>query len=96
MEFLEAFEWMAWTVPTAIFFASIAALLVFMTILELVWPSVERRGVLPIATSRGDRLFISLLSAAWIHLAWLGLTDLPLWYGSGIALVWGGAVMRWG
>jgi predicted small integral membrane protein len=56
---------------------------------------VERRGFLPIATSRGDRLFISLLSAAWIHLGWLGLTDLPLWYGSGVALLWGAVVMRW-
>ncbi len=92
---MSAFEWMAWTLPTAIFFASIAALLLFMTILELLRPSVERRGWLPIATSRGDRLFISLLSAAYIHLAWLGLTDLPLWYGSLLALLWGGAVMRW-
>jgi predicted small integral membrane protein len=95
MALTQTFEWMAWTVPTAIFFASIAALLVFMTILELVRPSVERRGFLPIATSRGDRLFISLLSAAWIHLGWLGLTDLPLWYGSGVALLWGAVVMRW-
>jgi predicted small integral membrane protein len=95
MALTQTFEWMAWTVPTAIFFASIAALLVFMTILELVRPSVERCGFLPIATSRGDRLFISLLSAAWIHLGWLGLTDLPLWYGSGVALLWGAVVMRW-
>ncbi len=92
---MSAFEWMAWTWPTAIFFAAIALLLMFMTVLELVSPSIERRGFLPIETSRGDRLFISLLSAAYIHLAWLGLTDLPLWYGSIIALVWAGIVMRW-
>ena len=42
---------------------------------------MERRGFLPMATTRGDRLFIGLLGAAYIHLAWLGLTDLPLWYG---------------
>ncbi len=92
---MSAFAWMAWTWPTAIFFAGIALLLVVMTVLELIWPSVERRGFLPIATSRGDRLFISLLSAAYIHLAWLGLTDLPLWYGSILALAWAGVVMRW-
>ncbi|HFD15069.1 MAG TPA: hypothetical protein ENJ38_02050 [Rhodospirillales bacterium] len=92
---MSVFAWMAWTWPTAVFFASIALLLVFMTVLELVWPSVERRGFLPIETSRGDRLFISLLSAAYIHLAWLGLSDLPLWYASGLALLWAGIVMRW-
>ncbi len=92
---MSAFQWMAWTWPTAIFFAGIALLLMFMTVLELVSPSIERRGLLPIETSRGDRLFISLLSAAYIHLAWLGLADLPLWYGSMVALVWAGIVMRW-
>ncbi len=92
---MSVFAWMAWTWPTAIFFAGIALLLMFMTVLELVSPSIERRGLLPIETSRGDRLFISLLSAAYIHLAWLGLADLPLWYGSIVALVWAGIVMRW-
>lgn len=95
MDLRQVFEWMAWTGPTALFFAAIAGMLVVMTILELLWPSVERRGVLPIATSRGDRLFIALLSAAWIHLAWIGLTELPLWQASLIALLWGGLVMRW-
>ncbi len=92
---MSVFAWMAWTWPTAIFFAGIALLLLFMTVLEILRPSIERRGFLPIATSRGDRLFISLLSAAYIHLAWLGLTDLPLWYGSILALAWAGVVMRW-
>ncbi len=92
---MSVFAWMAWTWPTAIFFAGIALLLLFMTVLEILRPSIERRGFLPIATSRGDRLFISLLSAAYIHLAWLGLADLPLWYGSILALAWAGVVMRW-
>ncbi len=92
---MSVFAWMAWTWPTAIFFAGIALLLMFMTVLEVISPSIERRGFLPIETSRGDRLFISLLSAAYIHLAWLGLADLPLWYGSIVALLWAGVVMRW-
>ncbi|MGL6249889.1 MAG: DUF2160 domain-containing protein, partial [Billgrantia desiderata] len=59
-------EWMVWTLPTAIFFSVSAAILLGMTTWELVSPSVERRGFLPIATTRGDRLFIGLLSAAYI------------------------------
>ena len=44
-----------------------------------------RKGVLTLNTTRGDRLFVSLLSAAFIHLAWLGLTDLSLWFATFIS-----------
>ncbi len=89
-------EWMAWTTPTAIFFVAIALLLVAMTIWQILAPSTERRGFLPIVTTPGDRLFIGLLGSAYIHLAWIGLTDLSLWIAFDIALVWIGVVMRWG
>ncbi len=87
-------EWMAWTVPTASFFVAIALLLAAMTAWELASPSVPRRGVLPIATTRGDRLFIGLLGSAYIHLAWIGLTELSLWIALAIAIVWMLLVMR--
>ena len=89
-------EWMAWTLPTAIFFAVIASVLCAMTLWQVVQPSIERRGFLPMATTRGDRLFIGLLGSAYIHLAWLGLTDLHLWWALGISLVYMAAIMRWG
>lgn len=89
-------EWMAWTLPTAIFFTVIAVLLLIMTIWQVKAPSVERKGFLPIATTPGDRLFIGLLSSAYIHLAWLGLTSLSLWIALIIAAVWMGILMRWG
>lgn len=89
-------EWMAWTLPTAAFFISIALILVGMTVWQVVQPSVERRGLLPLRTTRGDRLFIGLLGSAYIHLAWLGFTDLNLWWALGISIVWMAAIMRWG
>jgi predicted small integral membrane protein len=89
-------EWMAWTVPTAIFFITIALMLVGMTVWQVLSPTIERRGFLPIATTRGDRLFIGLLTSAYIHLAWLGLTDLSLWLALGISIVWMIVLMRWG
>lgn len=88
--------WMAWTWQTAVFFIAIATMLATMTVLQLVWPTVERRGFLPMPTTRGDRLFVALLGSAFIHLGWLGLSELPLWYGSIVALVWFAVVMRWG
>ncbi len=69
------FEWMAWTLPVAVFFISIVLMLVGMTLWELKSPTVERRGFLPIATTRGDRLFIGLLSAAWLNLAFVAVSE---------------------
>ena len=89
-------NWMAWTVPTGTFFVVIALILIAMTVWQVLAPSPERRGFLPIPTTPGDRLFVGLLGAAYIHLAWLGLTDFSIWFALGISLVWLGIVMRWG
>ncbi len=67
------FSWMAWTLPVAVFFACIVLMLVVMTVWEVKQPTVLRKGFLPIATTRGDRLFIGLLSAAYVNLAFVGL-----------------------
>ena len=68
------FEWMAWTTPVAVFFVSIALMLVGMTVWEIKSPTVMRKGFLPLETTRGDRLFIGLLCAAYVNLAFLGLS----------------------
>ena len=99
---MESIAWMAWTLPTAIFFAALACTLAVMTYLAAVNPEAERVGVLSIPTTRGDRLFISLITAAVIHLLWIAfagtdtLATLPigeegfeissLWLASGISL----------
>ncbi len=76
------FEWMAWTTPVAVFFSCIALMLIGMTLWELKSPTTLRRGFLPIATTRGDRLFIGLLSAAYVNLAFVGITGkLVIWMG---------------
>ena len=66
---------MVWTVPVAVFFTLIVLMLVGMTVWEIRAPTIERQGFLPIATTRGDRLFIGLLSAAYFNLAFVGLGD---------------------
>jgi predicted small integral membrane protein len=88
--------WMAWTWPTAAFFATIFLILCGMTVWQVYAPSGERRGFLPLTTTRGDRLFIGLLGSAYIHLAWIGLTEASLWFALAISLVWMVAVMRFG
>ena len=70
---MESIAWMAWTLPTAIFFAMLACTLAVMTWLAATYPEAARVGVLRIPTTRGDRLFISLIMAAVIHLLWIGI-----------------------
>lgn len=69
------FSWMVWTTPVAVFFSCIALMLVGMTVWEIRSPTVQRKGWLPMETTRGDRLFIGLLLAAYINLAWVGLGE---------------------
>ena len=106
---MESIAWMAWTRPTAIFFMLLAMTLAVITWLAVAYPEAERVGILHIPTTRGDRLFISLITTAVIHLLWIGLvgTDtiatLPiaegielssLWLATAISLVSAVAIFR--
>ena len=88
--------WMAWTLPTAIFFVVIALLLITFTVLAIKYPETPRLGVLRIETTRGDRLFITLLGSAFIHLGWLAAFGAPMIWGALIlCLFYAAAVFRW-
>jgi predicted small integral membrane protein len=88
-------SWMAWTPATAAFFVAIGLTLLGMTIWQILAPSEERVGILSIPTTPGDRLFLTLLGSAYIHLAWLGLVGPDLWWALGISVLYGLAVFRW-
>lgn len=89
-------SWMAWTLPSALFFVAIALALCTLTVAEILRPSLPRRGYLGLVSTRGDRFFVSLLSSAFIHVFWLALLDLPLWWASVLCVGWAYLVMRWG
>ena len=90
------FGWMAWTMPVALFFIAVLLTLVGMTLWQVRSPSIARKGFLPIPTTRGDRLFIGLLVAAYVNLAWAGLTDMAQAIGAGLSFVVLLVMMRWG
>ena len=91
---MENIAWMAWTLPTAIFFVLLSMTLAVMTWLAVAYPEAERVGVLRIPTTRGDRLFISLIIAAVIHLAWIGfvgtdtIATIPVGEGLELSSLW--------
>ena len=89
-------SWMAWTMPTALFFGTIISLLIGMAVWEYAAPGGHPRvGILRFETTRGDRLFLSLLGSAFIHLAWLGLVGPGLWWALGLSLIYAVCVFRW-
>ena len=88
-------SWMAWTPPTAIFFCTILLLLIGMAVWEYASPGGNPRiGLLRFETTRGDRLFISLLGSGFIHLAWLGLVGPSLWWALALSVVYAIGVFR--
>jgi len=100
-------EWMAWTLPVAVFFTCVALMLVGMTIWEIRAPTTLRRGWLPMASTRGDRLFIGLMMVAWVNLAFIGLgermmqwfslnAEPSVWYGFVLSIALLVLVMRKG
>lgn len=89
-------SWMAWTLPTFLFWVAIVGLIAAMAVWEYFSPGGDPRvGVLRFETTRGDRLFISLLGAAFIHLAWLGLIGASLWWALGLSILFAIAVYRY-
>ena len=101
------FDWMAWTTPVAVFFTCIVLMLIGMTVWEIKSPTTMRKGFLPIATTRGDRLFIGLLSAAYVNLIfvglsgrmaqWLSLESEPsVWISFGLSMALLGLILRKG
>lgn len=101
------FDWMVWTTPVAVFFTCVVLMIIGMTVWEIKSPTTLRKGFLPIATTRGDRLFIGLLGMAYINLAfvggagwiaqWLSLEAEPsVWYSFVLSCAWLVWVMRKG
>lgn len=83
--------WMAWTPATFAVFCVLFAAIAFIGLLEgfKYRDGIERKGILGLTTTLGDRLFISLLGSAYIFLAWLGIFGQPLWWPLGLSLAWG-------
>ena len=94
---LVAGGWMAWSFPSAMFFLTIFALLSMMAVWEYASPGGNPRvGILRFETTRGDRLFVSLLGSAFIHLAWLGFVGgQNLWWALALSLVYAVGVFRY-
>jgi predicted small integral membrane protein len=65
------FEWMYWAPQTLSVILGLFLVLLIMAILDVKKPSTPRKGLLPIPTTRGDRLFIGIMFCIVIGLMWV-------------------------
>lgn len=77
-------QWMYWTVPTLLFVGGILTMLIVLSIWDAKDPGWARQGILPIETTRGDRVFMSILTTGIFFCLWL--------YLIGTTAVWGALV----
>jgi predicted small integral membrane protein len=75
-------------------FRCIVLMLIGMTVWEIRSPTIERKGFLPMRTTRGDRLFIGLLAAPTS--TWPGRADDWPVVAAAIGFVMLALIMRWG
>jgi predicted small integral membrane protein len=89
-------SWMAWTWPTAVFFIAIFASIAAMGVWEYYAPGGgPRHGIFRLDTTRGDRLFISILGSCFIMLGWVGFVSTVIWGGLAVCVLWAIFVFKW-
>lgn len=95
--FNENLGWMYWTWPSALLFCGLFLTIAGLGIRDHFAPSYARRGFLPIATTRGDRLFVGILVIIAIHVAWIVLLkDTSLYGATALAGIVFAGIARWG
>lgn len=74
-------QWMYWTVPTLLFLGFILTMLAVLSFWDAKDPGWAQQGILPIETTRGDRVFMSILTTGIFFCFWL--------YFIGTSAIWG-------
>jgi predicted small integral membrane protein len=87
---------MYWTIPVAITFILVFAMIAGMTIWGHYSPPTRRRGFLQIVTDRSERLYMALILFALVMVFSFALGSLNPWLFAGIGAVVGAVVLKWG
>ena len=97
-EFLTTnFGWMYWSWQRGIFFFIVFSAIALLGVLHKFTPNVDRKGFFPMATGRGDRLFIGIYSTFVIYLLSFALFEGSfLVITTIIATVWFIVEFKWG
>ena len=89
--------WMQWTPLTGVIFVGVVSTLVFMSIWDIRSPSIRRKGFLPVGFTRGERLYLSVVTFLATCILWLAfLPDTPIEYALPVAAILIFILVRWG
>jgi predicted small integral membrane protein len=88
--------WMYWTVPVAIVFVLVFAMIAGMTIWGHYSPPHRRKGFLGIVTDRSERLYMALITFALIMVVSFGIADTNSWIALGLGAAVGSVILKWG
>jgi predicted small integral membrane protein len=89
-------SWMHWTWKSGLGFVLLAGLLIGLAVLDRYRPGYGRKGFLPIVTTRGDRVFMSLAAFLTIVFLWLKyFPEVTRWWVFPVAGVVAFIIMRW-
>jgi len=89
--------WMHWTWQSGLGFGLLFSLLAGLAVLDRFRPGYARKGFLPMSTTRGDRVFISIALFVAQVFAWLKFVpDVSGWAMSGVAALVAVVILKWG
>jgi predicted small integral membrane protein len=70
---IDEFRWMQWNWAGSVFFILLFLSIAGLTVWDAIAPGSSKKRLLPIATTRGDRLFIGIMGSIGLALLWLAL-----------------------
>lgn len=95
--FQQNLGWMHWTTPSAVVFVLLFAAIIGMGVWDRFSPGYARKGLLPMATTRGDRFFVAVMTFVGVHLLWLAFLGAAFMWGPlAISVAAFAVILRWG
>ncbi|MEM3713405.1 MAG: DUF2160 family membrane protein [Nitrososphaeria archaeon] len=89
-------EFMYFVPQTIVLVIFLISLFTTLAVLDMKKRSYARKGFLPIPTSRGDRIFFSILFTVITGFLWLKFTSLPMEFALLIGIVISILVLKYG
>ena len=90
---INEFSWMQWNWAGTLFFVFILLSITALTVWDILIPENSRKGFLPMVTTRGDRLFIGIITSIGLMLLWLAFAgNQALWVASALLVAWNGVL----
>jgi predicted small integral membrane protein len=89
-------EWMYWTIENVIVVALVFFMPFILGVIDYLSGAAQRKGWLPYPTSRGDRVFLSVLFSIAIGILWLHFLHpyVTMWGAFIVALVVGTIIIK--